>query len=148
MRTVSFSEKELEFIRQLYQVELKEAEEYVENIKNILRKIDDPETIIIAEPIEKGPVRRERKPRSLKKPISPNVEPVVKKRRRRRDKGKKRIKKNQPGVQQLVMSETERDFLKKKESSQLAGIKKPVKRKRRRKTRSKGVILTPMHKSG
>ena len=147
MRKVTFSEKELEFIRQLYQVELKEAEEYVENIKNILRKINAPETIIIAEPVEKEPARSERKTRSFKKPISPNKERIVKKRRRRSDKGKKRTKKNQPTIQELAMSETERDFLMKKESSQLTGSKKPVIRKRRRKTIRKGVILTPMHKS-
>jgi hypothetical protein len=145
MKKITFSDSELEFILRMYQAELTEAEEYLENIKNILRKIDAPETEIIAQPLEKKPARRGRKPRSVEKSIPPATKPVVKKRRRRSDKGKKRIKKGQPAVQELVMSETERDFLRKKESSPSAGSKKPVIR-RRRKTKSKGVILAPMHK--
>ena len=44
MKTIKFSDQELGFIRQQYQVELEEAEEYIENLKNILNKIGATET--------------------------------------------------------------------------------------------------------
>lgn len=75
MKAIKFSDTELDFIRQQYQVELEEAETYVENLKNILNKIGSPpkgiETIEITEKKRRG-----RKPKIQ---IEPTVK-VVKKR--------------------------------------------------------------------
>ena len=75
MKAIKFSDTELDFIRQQYQVELEEAEKYVENLKNILSKIGSPpkgiETIEITEKKRPG-----RKP---KMQIEPTVK-VIKKR--------------------------------------------------------------------
>jgi hypothetical protein len=70
MKSIKFSEKELDFIRQQYQVELDEAETYVENLKNILNKIGStPKGIEIIEITEKK--HRGRKPKG-------QIEPTVK----------------------------------------------------------------------
>ena len=139
MKTIRFSEKELEFIRQQYQVELKEAEEYVQNIKNIVEKIGVSETVAVLEPIKKEPKRRGRKPTVVEKAEPVKKKKRAKRRRSRSDKGKKRKQEQLPVIQgEGGMSETERDFLKKKELSQLAGSKKPVIRRRRRKTKARG----------
>jgi len=99
MKSIKFSDKELEFIRQQYQVELEEAETYVENIKNILNKIGVPSTAAMEEPIEQEPKvikRRGRKPKVKKvepkiqkkrgRPKAVVTEPIVQKKRARKSK--------------------------------------------------------------
>ena len=99
MKSIKFSDKELEFIRQQYQVELEEAETYVKNIKNILNKIGVPSTAAMEEPIEQEPKvikRRGRKPKVKKvepkiqkkrgRPKAVVTEPIVQKKRARKSK--------------------------------------------------------------
>jgi hypothetical protein len=150
MKTIKFSEKELGFIRQQYQVELEEAEEYVENLKNILKKIGNAEASASSEEVASEPKRRGRKPKAKLEVAA--VEPAEKKRKPRRDKGVKRAKraKNVPSIiKEKAMNETTttpasaEGSEKSEETDKTASPKKKVKRhpKRRR-----GVFLTPMRK--
>jgi hypothetical protein len=63
MKSINFTEKELEFLRQQYTSELANAEEYVDQIIGILKKVGTPSTT--KEPVEREPKtvkRRGRKP--------------------------------------------------------------------------------------
>ncbi len=106
MKSIKFSEKELGFIRQQYQVELEEAEEYVENLKVILKKIGAPEAITATESIGKEPSRRGRKATFQKEFTSPGTETRGKKRKIRSDKGVKRGKKPKSPVSQKSVGES------------------------------------------
>jgi hypothetical protein len=149
MKTIKFSEKELGFIRQQYQVELEEAEEYVENLKNILNKIGTPEPFTLAEQVAKQPARRGRKPKDQKELTAPGIEPVEKKRKTRRDKGIKRVKKNQPVIQEKSINDTTPALTPMEESLQPDDPEKTVLPKKKGKRYSKkrrGVYLTPLRK--
>lgn len=147
MKTIKFSEKELGFIRQQYQVELEEAEEYVENLKNILNKISAPETFTPAEEPVKGPKRRGRKPKVQKELTSSEAEPVEKKRKPRRDKGMKRTKRNKQIIQDESMNNTPPDIAQMEESAKPVESDKAVSPKKQVKRRSRrGVYLTPLRK--
>lgn len=149
MKTIKFSEKELGFIRQQYQVELEEAEEYVENLKNILKKIGAPEPFTPAEPVAKEPARRGRKPKVQKELTPPVAEPVEKKRKPRRDKGMKRVKKNKPGIKEKSMNDTTPAYAPQEETPQPDNTEMKVlpKKKGRKYTRKRrGVYLTPLRK--
>jgi hypothetical protein len=142
MKTIKFSEQELGFIRQQYQVELEEAEEYVENLKNILKKIGVPDAFTVAEQVVKEPARRGRKPKVRKELPAPEAEPVEKKRKPRSDKGKKRAKRNQPVIQEKSINETTPSKDSRKPDSKTVVPKKKVKRRPRR----RGVYLTSLRK--
>ena len=149
MKTIKFSEKELGFIRQQYQVELEEAEEYVENLKNILRKIGGYENTGFPDEDEKEPKRHGRKPKVQKELTPPIAEPVEKKRKPRRDKGMKRVKKNKPVIKEKSMNDTTPAFTPKEETVQSddAETKALPKKKGRKYTRKRrGVYLTPLRK--
>jgi len=149
MKTIKFSEKELGFIRQQYQVELEEAEEYVENLKNILNKIGSPETFTSVEEVDKEPKRRGRKPKVKKEIPSPEAEPVEKKRKPRSDKGMKRAKRNKPVNQEKPMNDATPPLTPVEESEKPDDTEKKVlpKKKGRKYTRKrKGVFLTPLRK--
>jgi len=149
MKTIKFSEKELGFIRQQYQVELEEAEEYVENLKNILKKIGTPEPFQPTEPITKETVRRSRKPKVQKEMAPPGAEPVEKKRKPRSDKGMKRVKKNQQIIQEKPMNDTTPPLTPMEESAQPDDADKTVLPKKKGKKytkRKRGVFLTPLRK--
>src|ERR1039457_4130920 len=105
MKSIKFSDSELMFIRQQYQVELEEAETYVENLRNILKKINSPtmekETIEVIEKKRRGrrpKVKKELPVKEVKrrgrKPI--NKKPLItieeQNRKQRSDKGGTRNK--------------------------------------------------------
>lgn len=149
MKTIKFSEKELGFIRQQYQVELEEAEEYVENLKNILNKIGSPETFTPVEEVVKETKRRGRKPKVQKEVTLPEAEPVEKKRKPRRDKGMKRAKRNKPALQEKPLNDTTPPLTPMEESEKPEDSEKQIlpKKKGRKYTRKRrGVYLTPLRK--
>jgi len=83
MKSISFTEKEFDFLRSQYQNELESAQEYVDQIKEILKKVGAPSKTPIEEPIEQEPKvvrRRGRKPKAKK------VEAKIPKRRGRKPK--------------------------------------------------------------
>jgi len=144
MKTIKFSDQELGFIRQQYQVELEEAEEYIENLKNILNKIGAPETFTTPEKDVMEPARRGRKPNVRKDLPTPEAEPVEKKRKPRSDKGKKRAKRNQSVTQGKSIGETTpmEELGNPDRNKKVILPKKKVKRHPRR----KGVYLTSLRK--
>jgi hypothetical protein len=137
MKTIKFSEKELGFIRQQYQVELEEAEEYVENLKNILSRISAPESTVSGNIVKKL-ARRGRPAKIQKEGKFTETGSVEKIRKQRSDKGKPRFKRNQGNIPENVVSEVkpveEKD--------------KPVipKKKVKRQPRKKGVFLPSLRK--
>ncbi len=149
MKTIKFSEKELGFIRQQYQVELEEAEEYVENLKNILNKIGSAEDFLPVEKVVKEHRQRGRKPKVQKEVPPPEAESVEKKRKPRSDKGMKRAKRNKLVVQEKPMNDATPPLHPMEESAQPDDADKTVlpKKKGRKNTRKrKGVFLTPLRK--
>jgi len=164
MKSINFTEKELEFIRQQYQVELEEAETYVENIKNILNKIGVPSTAAMKEPIEQEPKVIKRRGRQ---PKAKDVEPKVPKKRGRKPKAviaepKVPKKRGRPfKVAPVPTSEPKKRGRKPRVSAEPTSQPKPVptaepkvekkivKKKspiRRRRSNWGGVRLTPMSK--
>lgn len=149
MKTIKFSEKELGFIRQQYQVELEEAEEYVENLKNILNKIGSPETFTPVEEVVKEPKRRGRKPKVQEEVILPEAEPIEKKRKPRRDKGMKRAKRNKPVIQEKPINEANPALAPMEESEKPDDIEQkvlPKKKVSKYSRKRRGVYLTPLRK--
>ena len=156
MKSIKFSDNELDFIHQQYQIELEEAETYVENLKNILKKIGStPKGIETIEITEKK--RRGRKPKIQ---IEPTVKVIKKRgpkpkiqkeeaiitvekkdRKPRSDKGKKRLKTVKPVKEQTSeLTDTRLEPIPNKP------IIPKKKVKRRRKYKPRGVFLTPISK--
>ena len=76
MKAIKFSEKELEFLRQQYQDELESAQEYVEQINDILNKLGVRAKSIKEEPKEKEPKQyKKRGPKPKVKVIEPKGPP-------------------------------------------------------------------------
>lgn len=94
MKTITFTEQELEFLRDQYQFELEEAENYVESIKSILLKFGKVKPVIspVSAITEKNGGKRGRKPAVVKNQsdAAPG-ENGKKERKTRADKGKKGI---------------------------------------------------------
>jgi len=87
MKSIKFTDDELDFVRQQYQAQLEEAQKYVQNLKNIIKKIGSPKSAETVEIPEKK--RRGRKPKIQKEEsLAPGL--VKKGRKPRTDKGKKR----------------------------------------------------------
>jgi hypothetical protein len=94
MKTIKFTAKELDFVRNQYQVELEEAEKYIKNLKKIINKLGPPSKDPILDIIEKKPGKRGRKA----KVKNEKVLSLPKKRKPRSDKGVKRGKRTKPAV--------------------------------------------------
>jgi hypothetical protein len=92
MKTIKFTAKELDFIRNQYQVELEEAEKYIKKLKNIISKLGPLSKDPILDIIEKKPGKRGRKPKAKNE----KVLSVPKKRKQRSDKGVKRGQRTKP----------------------------------------------------
>lgn len=74
MKSINFTEKELEFLQQQYSSELANAEQYVDQVKEILKKLGSPPKQTREETTEQEPKagkRRGRKPKAVV--IEPNV---------------------------------------------------------------------------
>src|ERR1035438_6793880 len=168
MTSISFSEKELDFLLQQYQVELAEAEEYVQNIRNILDKIGSAEQLEAQEPKKRG-----RKPKIVSEQVSKPVEKIRKKPGRKpkvkieqqvkeiKKRGRKpAFKKEEPVILEEIKARKPRSDKGKKRLNK--PLKKPFqppiesetdriflsKQKVVKKKRNKryGVVLTPMSK--
>lgn len=74
MKSIRFSEDELEFLRNHYEFELAEAENYVEDIKSILKKLGSLKKEVIAEKPAKVKGKKRGRPKALK---PAEVAPVV-----------------------------------------------------------------------
>ena len=70
MKAIKFSEKELEFLRQQYQDELESAQEYVEQINDILNKLGVGAKSVKEEPVEIK-VYKKRGPKPKSKVVEP-----------------------------------------------------------------------------
>lgn len=69
MKSIKFSESELEFLQTNYELELLDAENYVAEIKNILKKLGKIEKEIIKEkPVKKTEKKRGRPKKTKKAP--------------------------------------------------------------------------------
>ena len=79
MKSIKFSDQELEFLRNQYQLELVEAEKYVTEIRNLLSKFGD-------KPVKTEPVQEKKSQRGRKKAEPPKEAPVKKGKRGRKPK--------------------------------------------------------------
>jgi len=71
MKSIRFSESELEFLKNHYELELVEAENYISEIKNILSKLG----VLAKEPIQEKPNSKVRKKRG--RPRKSEKKPAV-----------------------------------------------------------------------
>jgi len=140
MKSIEFSDQELDFLRQQYLLELEEAENYVKSIKSVLVKLGNPKPKKVAEPVEKQPKKRGRKPKLIKEEVL--AKPIKKARKPRKDKGKGR-RKGMKLVKPEVQSNTPVLKTDEKSKKKLAPKKKT---KKRRSYKSRGVFLTPLSK--
>ena len=75
MKSINFTEKELEFLRKQYQDELESAQQYVNQVSEILEKLGAPSTEIIKESAEQEPKVAKRRGRKPKVKIIETKEP-------------------------------------------------------------------------
>lgn len=140
MKSIKFTDDELDFLLDQYQMELEEAEKYVESLRNIIKKLGNSKPKKVAEPVEKQPKKRGRKPKLIKE--EGLAKPIKKKRKQRKDKGSVRVKPIKP-VKPEVQSKTPALKIDEKSKKTLVPQKKVNKRKSYRR---KGVYLTPLSK--
>jgi hypothetical protein len=141
MKSIKFSEDELDFLRTQYQLELVEAEKYVQDVKTLLKKLGVPHTT--KEPMSDVKIqkKRGRKPKSVEEKAEIKV--VKKKRKTRSDKGGSRLKPIKP----VKQKEDKKEAVLPASESELP--KKVVPKKRTRKKRnfkSHRVVLAPLSK--
>lgn len=77
MKAIKFSESELEFLQNHYELELMDAENYVGEIKNILKKLGAIEKEIVKEKPVKKPGKKPGRPAKVKKAIVEKTPPPV-----------------------------------------------------------------------
>jgi hypothetical protein len=114
MKTVKFNEEEVELLVALYEDELKEAETYIDKIRQTLGKLRKQGETVSAGPAKTGK-KRGRKPKN--QPLAPKPAGPGKKRGRK------------PKVQAVAITE-----------SILAPVKKAAKKRRTRKTKKRAVL--------
>ena len=147
MKSIKFTEAELDFIRKQYVTEIEELEKYLETLKEIRDKLGKSKVTGSEEILTKKPGRPGRKPKLVKDQVASADKPVKKRRKPRIDKGVKRGKKT-----------SEKAIIQAKTASTLTPIesaKKPIptlkkytpkkKIKKVQKKRS-GVVLTNLRK--
>ena len=98
MKSIKFTDQELELLRGLYQQELEEAENYILKVKSLLNKMGVPEPVKESEPELKIPKKRGRKPKVVKEEVVPAV---IKKERKPRMVKEKPIKQEEPKVENI-----------------------------------------------
>ena len=141
MKSIKFSNDELDFLRTQYQLELEEAENYVKSIKSVLVKLGNPKPKKVAEVVGKIPKKRGRKPNVVKEQVL--AKPIEKARKPRKDKGKGRRKGVKP-IKPAVESKT--PVIPAAESKPPKKVVPKKKAKKKRSYKSKGVFLTPLSK--
>ncbi len=77
MKAIKFTEAELDFLQNHYELELLDAENYVGEIKNILKKLGVIEREIAKEKPVKKPVKKAGRPKKEKKATAETVAPPV-----------------------------------------------------------------------
>jgi hypothetical protein len=83
MKTIKFNESELEFLKNHYELELMDAENYVGEIKNILKKLGVSERDAPKDKPVKSSAKKRGRPKNEKKPVAevasaPALKPVKK----------------------------------------------------------------------
>ena len=79
MKSIKFSASELEFLQNHYELELTEAENYISEIKNILKKLGVAETESVKEKPAKTQGKKRGRPRKEEvAEVQPEIIPVVK----------------------------------------------------------------------
>ena len=86
MKAINFTDKEIEFLRNMYQEELADAQKYIDQIKEVLKKLGAPIRAAIEELVEKEPKKKGK--RRGRKPKAKVVEPKEPKKRGRKPKVK------------------------------------------------------------
>jgi hypothetical protein len=142
MKSIEFTDQELDFLRKQYLMELEEAENYVKSIKSVLVKLGSPKPKKVSEPVGKILKKRGRKPKVVKE--QDLTKPIEKTRKPRKDKGKGRrkgVKLVKPAVESKapVIPAT-----KSKPPTKVVPQKRA--KKKRKNYKSKGVFLTPLSK--
>jgi hypothetical protein len=141
MKSIKFTDQEIDFLQKQYLIELEEAEKYVESIKNLLDKLGNPKPKKVLEPVEKIPTKRGRKPKVVKEEVV--VEVIKKKRKPRKDKGNIRVKPIKPVLQEIKPQEPVLTAVESKPDKTLVPKKKV---KKRRNYKRKGIYLAPLSK--
>jgi hypothetical protein len=156
MKTITFTEQELEFLRDQYQFELEEAENYVESIKSILLKfgVTKPVDSPVNATAEKNGGKRGRKPAAVKdKAVATPGEKGKKERKTRADKGKKRNKRNSKVARAETIAKVVNSLVqattKPAEPVKAEPVKNvvPKKKTKNRPKRKKGITLTNLKKA-
>ena len=155
MKSINFTEEELDHLRGYYQIELAEAEKDVDRIKDILSKLGQskpvrPEITPEKRPAKRGPkprVSNEQTPAAEPKKRGPKpkvkVEEVVKKERKpRSDKGGVRNKRVKPVTEETLAAEPFTTIIEPRKDK--PAISKKAKKKKQLKRR--GITLAPMGK--
>ncbi|TRZ74059.1 MAG: hypothetical protein D4R97_04480 [Bacteroidetes bacterium] len=141
MKSIKFTDDELDFLLDQYQMELEEAEKYVESLRNIIKKLGNPKPKKVAEPVEKQPKKRGRKPKLIKEQVL--AKPIKKARKPRKDKGKGRRK----GVKLVKPTvESKAPVIPATESKPPKKVVLKKKAKKKRNIKSKKVVLAPLSK--
>ena len=73
MKTIKFNEAELEFLQTHYELELLDAENYVDEIKNILKKLGVVEKEVTKEKPVKTSGKKRGRPTKEKKPVAEKI---------------------------------------------------------------------------
>ena len=100
MKSIKFNDQEIELLRNLYQSELEEAENYIKQIKSFLNKIGVPVQMDKPELEVKTQKKRGPKPKVAKEEAVPEV---VKKERKKRTVETKLVKQEEPRVEPIVI---------------------------------------------
>ena len=153
MKSINFTDEELDHLRGYYQVELVEAEKDVERIKDILSKLGRSKPVQTEEITEKIPAKRGRKPKltleespviELKKrgrKPKVKVEDVIKKERKQRtDKGIPRGTRVSPVTEAAPVAEP---FVAMAEPEPVKPLI-PKKPKKKKQPKRRGITLAPM----
>jgi hypothetical protein len=137
MKTIKFTDEEVEFLREQYYMELEEAEKYIQKIKTVLDKLGVPPTT--KEPISDVKIqkKRGRKPKSVEEKVEIKV--VKKKRRTRSDKGGSRLKPKQK-------TDKKESVLPASESKPPKKVVPKKKTRKKRNFKSGRVVLAPLSK--
>jgi hypothetical protein len=99
MKSIKFNDQEIDLLRNLYQYELEEAENYIKKIKSLLNKIGVPIQMDLPGTEVKVQKKRGRKPKVVKEEPVPEV---VKKERKKRTVKPKPVKPEEPRIETIV----------------------------------------------
>ena len=151
MKSINFSDQELEFLRAHYEMELEEAEEYVQNIKSMIGKLGGSKQTKAPVAADQKPKKRGRKPKVVKDKVvkEPAETKVIKKKRKpRSDKGGTRVKpvkatEAAPPMKEAVLPTSKPKVEKKSKAIKTAKKKAAPKPKKEAKPKPKKAVTKP-----